>query len=124
MTKDETTAKPSATQQPTLHGVTKVGPASFFNGSLEGHEDIVIEGRYQGKIILPANSLTVGRGAKVEAEVRVRSLILHGELNGTVAASERVMISETARMSGDIQTTRISIANGAQFKGGIKIEKA
>lgn len=123
MNKEETPAKAPAPQQPTLHGLTKVGPASFFNGHLEGHEDVMIEGRYQGKISLPANVLTVGRGAKVEAEVRVRSLVLHGELSGTVAASERVMISETARMNGDIQTARISISNGAQFKGGIKIEK-
>jgi len=123
MTNEQNPAKPPAPQQPTLHGVTKVGPASFFNGSLEGHEDVIIEGRCQGKITLPANSLTVGRGAKVEAEVRVRSLVLHGELTGTVAASERVMISETARMNGDIQTARISISNGAQFKGGIRIEK-
>jgi len=124
MVKDETTDKPPAPQQPTLHGVTKVGAASFFNGGMEGREDVVIEGRFQGKITLPANSLTIGRGAKVEAEVRVRNLVLHGELTGTVAASERVMISETARMNGDIQTARISISNGAQFKGGIKIEKA
>ena len=124
MTKDETPAKPPAPQQAGLHGLTKVGPASFVNGSLEGHEDAVIEGRFQGKISLPAHALTVARGAKVEAEVRVRNLVLHGELTGTVAASERVMISETARMNGDVQTSRISIANGAQFKGGIKIEKA
>ncbi len=124
MSKDETPAKPPTPQQATLHGVTKFGPASFFNGTLEGHEDVIVEGRFQGKISLPANSLTVGRGAKVEAEIQVRSLVLHGELAGTVAASERVMISETARMNGDIQTARISISNGAQFKGGIKIEKS
>ncbi len=124
MNKDENPAKPPTAQQATLHGQTKVGPASFFNGTLEGHEDTVIEGRFQGKVSLPENSLTVGRGAKVEAEVKVRSLVLHGELTGTVAASERVMISETARMNGDVQTSRISISNGAQFKGGIKIEKA
>ena len=123
MSKDDTAGKPPAPQQPTLHGVTKVGAASSFNGTLEGHEDVVIEGRYQGTIILPANALTVGRGAKVEAEVKVRSLVLHGELAGKVVASERVMISETARMNGDVQTARISISNGAQFKGGIKIEK-
>jgi cytoskeletal protein CcmA (bactofilin family) len=123
MANEQTPAKPAVPEQPTLHGMTKIGSTSFFNGSLEGHEDTVIEGKFQGKITLPSSTLTVSRGAKVEADIRVRSLILNGELTGAVFAAERVLISETARMSGDIQTAKISISNGAQFKGGIKIEK-
>jgi cytoskeletal protein CcmA (bactofilin family) len=124
MAKEQAPSKPVVSEQPTLHGMTKVGSTSFFNGILEGHEDTVIEGRFQGQITLPSSTLTISSGAKVEADVRVRSLILNGELTGAVVATERVLISETARMSGDIQTAKISISNGAQFKGGIKIEKA
>ena len=122
MANETTPPKPGASESASQPGVTKLGPANFFNGTLEGQEDTVIEGRFQGRISLPSNTLTVGRGAKVEAEVKVRSLTLLGELTGPVEA-ERVVISETARMSGDIRTVRISISNGAQFKGGIKIEK-
>jgi cytoskeletal protein CcmA (bactofilin family) len=124
MASEETLSKPAAPGHSIHPGATKVGSTSFFNGSLEGHEDTVIDGRFQGKINLASSVLTVSRGAKVEADVQVRTLILSGELTGTVVAAERVMISETARMNGDIRTARISIANGAQFKGGIKIEKA
>jgi cytoskeletal protein CcmA (bactofilin family) len=124
MANEQTPTKPPVPEQPTLQGMTKIGSTSFFNGTLEGHEDTVIEGRFQGTITLPSSTLTVSRGAKVEADVRVRSLVLNGELSGSVDAGERVMISETARMNGDIRTAKISISNGAQFKGGIKIEKA
>ncbi len=104
-------------------GGTRLGSAFSFNGTLEGHDDAVIEGRFQGKIILPSGSLTIARGAKVEADVQVRSLTVQGELTGGVAAGERVVISETARVDGDIRTARISISNGARFKGMVKIEK-
>jgi cytoskeletal protein CcmA (bactofilin family) len=121
MAKEESPVKPQA---PDRSAITKVGSTVSFNGPLEGHEDVVIEGRFQGKITLPSGFLTISREAKVEAEVRVRSLALHGELSGSAAAAERIMISETGRMIGDIQTAKISISNGAQFKGTIKIQKA
>ncbi|HVP90077.1 MAG TPA: polymer-forming cytoskeletal protein [Terriglobales bacterium] len=122
---DEATPSSPAGPGPSAQlGATKLGPTSAFEGELEGHEDTVIEGRFKGRIVLPSSSLTVGRVAKVEADVKVRALTLLGELTGNVTAAERVVISETARMSGDVRTPRISIANGAQFKGGIKIEKA
>jgi cytoskeletal protein CcmA (bactofilin family) len=114
---------PSKPQVPDRPAATKVGSTVSFNGTLEGHEDVTIDGRFQGKIILPSGALTVSREAKVEADVRVRSLTLHGELSGSAAAAERVVISETGRMTGDIQTAKISISNGAQFKGTIKIQK-
>jgi cytoskeletal protein CcmA (bactofilin family) len=121
MANEQVASKP---QVPDRSAGTKVGSTAFFNGTLEGHEDVVIDGRFQGKITLPSGALTISREAKVEAEVRVRSLTLHGELSGSAAAGERVVISETGRMIGDIQTGKISISNGAQFKGTIKIQKA
>ena len=53
----------------------------------------------------------------------MRSLVLHGELTGTVRAAERVLVSETGRMNGDVLTPRITVSNGAQFKGAIKMNK-
>jgi cytoskeletal protein CcmA (bactofilin family) len=67
--------------------------------------------------------LTVAKGGRVEAEVRVRALVLHGELKGTVRAAEKTVISETAAMNGDIITPKISIANGARFSGGIRMKE-
>ena len=104
-------------------GSTRLGSTLILTGDLEAHEDVVVEGRIQGKITLPSGTLTVAKGAKVEAEVRVRSLILHGELKGTVRAGEKAVISETAEMTGDIVTPKITIANGARFSGGIRMKE-
>ena len=109
--------------RPSAGGVTRLGSTVVINGEIEAHEDMLIEGRVQGKITLPSGTLTVAKGGRVEAEVRVRALILHGELKGTVRAGEKTVISETAAMNGDVITPKISIANGARFSGGIRMKE-
>jgi cytoskeletal protein CcmA (bactofilin family) len=104
-------------------GVTRLGSTAVLNGEIEAHEDILVEGRVQGKITLPSGTLTVAKGGKVEAEVRVRALVLHGELKGTVRAGEKAVIAETADMTGDVITPKITIANGARFSGGIRMKE-
>ena len=110
-------------ERPLAPGVTRLGSTVVLNGDIEAHEDVLIEGRIQGKITLPSGTLTVAKGAKVEAEVRVRALVLHGELKGTVRAGEKAVISETAEMNGDIITPKITIANGARFVGAIRMKE-
>ena len=102
-------------------GTTRLGPSVAVQGEFEAHEDVLVEGRVKGKITIPSGTLTVAQGARVEAEVLVRKLVLHGELAGNVAAAERVQIFDTARMDGDIATPKITIADGARFKGGIRM---
>jgi len=109
--------------RPLAPGVTRLGSTSVLTGDIEAHEDMLIEGRVQGKITVPSGTLTVAKGAKVEAEVRARSFVLHGELKGTVRAGEKALISETAEMTGDIITPKITIANGARFTGGIRMKE-
>jgi cytoskeletal protein CcmA (bactofilin family) len=104
-------------------GVTRLGSTVVLTGDIEAHEDLLVEGRIQGKITAPSGTLTVAKGARVEAEVRVRALVLYGELKGTVRAAEKTVIAETAEMSGDVITPKITIANGARFSGGIRMKE-
>ncbi len=118
---DESTNR--GTERSTAPGVTRIGSTTVLNGDIEAHEDVLVEGKLQGKITLPSGTLTVAKGARVEAEVRVRALVLHGELKGTVRAAEKTVIAETAVMSGDVITPKITIANGARFSGGIRMKE-
>ncbi|MGZ5440004.1 MAG: bactofilin family protein [Candidatus Aminicenantales bacterium] len=110
-------------ERPLGPGVTRLGSTAVVTGDIEAHEDMLIEGRVVGKIIVPSGTLTIAKGAKVEAEIRARSLVLHGELKGTVRAGEKTVISETAEMNGDVITPKITIANGARFSGGIRMKE-
>ncbi len=102
---------------------TRLGASAFINGELSGDEDVTIEGRFQGKINLERHNLTIARGARVEAEVSVKNLVLQGELTGNARATEKVLVTETGQMKGDVAASRISIMDGAQFRGMIKMEK-
>ncbi len=110
-------------ERPLFPGVTRLGSTIVLNGDVEAHEDMLVEGRVQGKITLPSGTLTVAKGARVEADVRVRALVLHGELKGTVRAAEKTVLSETAEMDGDVISPKITIANGARFSGAIRMKE-
>jgi len=102
---------------------TRLGPAVVIQGELTGSEPVLIEGRFQGKISL-SRDLTIAHGARVAAEVRATNVLIYGEVAGNVFATERVVIMETGQVRGDITAPRVSINDGAQFRGGIKMEKA
>jgi cytoskeletal protein CcmA (bactofilin family) len=124
MSKDTLNLTPAQNpDRPLSPGVTRLGSTAVLTGDIEAHEEMLVEGRVHGKITVPSGTLTVAKGAKVEAEVRVRSFVLHGEFKGTVRAGEKAMISETAEMTGDIITPKITIANGARFTGGIRMKE-
>ena len=115
--------QPQNPARPPFPGVTRLGSTIVLNGDVEAHEDMLVEGRVQGKITLASGTLTVAKGARVEADIRVRALVLHGELKGTVRAAERAAISETAEMNGDVISPRITIASGARFTGAIRMKE-
>jgi cytoskeletal protein CcmA (bactofilin family) len=114
---------PSPSAPPDARAVTRIGPAAAAQGEITGDEDILIEGRFQGKINV-TRDLVIARGGRVEGDVTVKNLTLYGELAGNAVARERVTIMETGRMKGDVVAARVSINDGAQFRGGIRMERA
>ena len=102
-------------------GVSHLSPTSVVQGEISGREDLVVRGRVQGKITLPENDVVVDERGRVEAEVRARNVRIKGELVGTIMASGKVIIERTGRLRGDLSAAVISIEDGAQFKGSVKI---
>ena len=98
-----------------------IGPSIFVRGELTGSEDMTIEGRVEGKIDLSDRHLTIGPQGRVKAEVRAKSVTVHGEVTGNLIASERVELAPTGRVVGDIIAPRIAIADGARLKGSVEM---
>lgn len=96
------------------------GATMVLKGELSAAEDLVLEGKVDGKISLPDHVLTIGPGAEVSAEIVARVVVLHGVISGNVSASERVEIKATGRMLGDTITPRIMMADGATFNGRLE----
>jgi cytoskeletal protein CcmA (bactofilin family) len=103
--------------------VATIGKSVVVKGELSGSEDLVVDGEVEGSIALRGQSLTIGPNGRVRANVEARNVILHGRVDGDIHASERVELRKSASLSGDITTARISIEDGAFFKGTIDIQK-
>jgi cytoskeletal protein CcmA (bactofilin family) len=99
---------------------TVLGPTLEIEGEIEGDEDLVIQGKIQGKIV-SKKDLTVDTSGKVEASIITKNLAVSGSLTGNVVASDRVEVRKEGKMIGDIKAPRVIIADGAKFKGNIEM---
>jgi cytoskeletal protein CcmA (bactofilin family) len=104
--------------------VATIGKSVVVKGELSGSEDLIVDGEVEGNISLRGQTCTIGPNGRVKANIEARNVIVHGRVNGDIHASERVELRKTASLAGDISTARISIDDGAFFKGGIDIQKA
>jgi cytoskeletal protein CcmA (bactofilin family) len=103
--------------------VATIGKSVVVKGELSGSEDLIVDGEVEGSISLRGQSLTVGPNGRVRANIEARNVIVHGRVDGDIHATDRVDLRKSAALCGDISTTRISIEDGAFFKGGIDIQK-
>jgi cytoskeletal protein CcmA (bactofilin family) len=101
--------------------IARLGPSLSLKGELSGEEDIMIEGHIQGKVNLQNNNLLVARKGNIKADIQVKSITIEGSVTGNINASGKVFISKEGRMKGDITASVISIMDGAQFKGSVKM---
>jgi cytoskeletal protein CcmA (bactofilin family) len=113
---------PSRAQVGTADQAT-IGKGLFIKGEITGTESLYIDGKVEGSISLPGNRVTIGRNGQVTANVTAREVIVLGKVKGNVSATDRVDIRAEGALSGDVAAARISIEDGAFFKGGIDIRK-
>jgi cytoskeletal protein CcmA (bactofilin family) len=100
-----------------------IGPSIHVKGELMGNEDLVIEGRIEGIVRLRDHHLTVGKSATILATVEAKSIRVEGNVQGDVQASERVELAAGSSVVGDVTAPRVSIADGARFKGSVDMDK-
>lgn len=99
-----------------------IGPSIHIDGDVRGEEDLLIEGEVNGTLQLKSNSLTVGPQGKVRADVYAHSIFVDGLVEGDLFGSERVAIRKSAQVRGNITSPRVSLEDGAKFKGSIEMD--
>lgn len=109
---------------PTARNLACLGSTLKIKGEISGDEDLQIDGKVEGPISLPGHRLTIGRTAQLSSEVTAREVIVYGTAAGNLRARDRVEIKKDGEVVGDITTARISVEDGAYFKGRIEIERA
>jgi cytoskeletal protein CcmA (bactofilin family) len=102
---------------------TVIGKSIVIKGELSCGEDLYIDGQVEGTIDPKGNRLTIGPHGRVEANVIASAVVVQGKLDGNVQASDRVDLKQSAVVTGDIAAQRISIDEGAYFKGRVNIQR-
>ncbi len=101
-----------------------IGKGLVITGEITGNESLFIDGRVEGSINLPGSRVTVGRNGRVAANIHAREVVVLGKVRGNVSVTDRVDIRAEGALTGDVSAARISIEDGAFFKGGIDIRRA
>lgn len=109
---------PNETRSETSH----LGKSFRFKGEMSGTEDIFIDGQVEGSIHLSSQIVTIGPNGNVNAEVQAREMIVHGKLKGNAQAQDRIEVTRTGSVQGDMSMARISIQDGAFFQGRVDIK--
>lgn len=107
-----------------------IGPGVVVKGDVSGSDPLFVDGRVEGIIHIPGERVTVGKNGTVVGVVAgsascitAREIVILGTVTGNIAASERVDIRAAGSLTGDITTARVSIEDGAYFRGGIDIRR-
>lgn len=100
---------------------TVIGSGITIEGEITSDDEIEVGGTIKGKLT-STRAVSVLSGAVVEAEVAASSVVVGGHVTGNVAANERVDLQAGARLVGDVRASRLTIADGATFKGNIDMD--
>ncbi len=113
---------PVTSEPPRRTDRATIGPSIFIKGDLSGEEDLVIEGRVEGKVDLKQNNVTIGKNGRVKADVLGRVVTIEGEVDGNVFAREQAILRQAGAIRGNITAPRVVLEDGSRFKGSIDME--
>ncbi len=122
-TKDQQAAVPTPANAPGMpgRGNSYLGPGLRIRGEISGNEDLRLDSSVEGLISIGGFRLTVGSGARVSGDIVAREALISGEVNGDIRAVDRIEIMKSASIEGDLTTGKITIEEGANFRGSVEV---
>lgn len=99
---------------------TEIGASTVIRGELTAREDVVVSGRVEGSIQSEGHRVTVTDGANVTADILAREVVIAGHVKGALSAKDRIALSATADVDGELSAPSITIADGASFRGKVE----
>ncbi len=114
--------RPTVLSSSSTKAPARIGSTLFFKGDLQGEEDLIIEGRFEGKISIKGGNVTVGEKGRVEADIEAASIQVAGLVKGNLKGADRVVLLESGRVEGNITARSVSLENGCHFRGSIDMQ--
>jgi len=125
--KDEAPSKPlfrreeDSVSQRTGEVHTLLGKGSEFEGKLTFEGQVRIDGKFNGQIVTK-DVLVIGDGARVNAEITAGTVIINGQVEGNVKATQIIELKTPGRVKGNLETPSLSMDRGVIFEGSLKME--
>jgi cytoskeletal protein CcmA (bactofilin family) len=102
--------------------IAAIGRTITINGDVTGEESLVIDGKVNGTVVLKKNDLTIGQAGHVTTDITANVVRVEGEVTGDITGAEKVVISRTGRVRGNVVAPRVTLEDGAKFKGSIDMD--
>ncbi len=112
---------PNARPQPVREQAI-IGASLIVKGDVAGDEDLLIQGKIEGKVTLQNNSITIGRNGQVKADLYGKTISVEGTVQGNLFADEKIIIRQSGSVRGNLQAPRVTLEEGSKFKGSIDME--
>ena len=100
---------------------TLLGKGSEFDGKLTFEGQVRIDGKFSGQIFTK-DTLVVGEGARVNAEINAGTVIVNGVVEGNIRATQLIELHTPGRVKGNLETPSLSIDKGVMFEGSCKMD--
>jgi cytoskeletal protein CcmA (bactofilin family) len=100
---------------------TVIGAGITIEGEITSDEDVVVLGTVRGKL-MAKDGVTIEAGAIVEADITGGALRIAGSVTGDITSTDRVDLQSGSRVVGNVKAARITIADGALFKGNVDMD--
>lgn len=125
----QTPTQPAVSQTPvpstnptSARSSTVIGPSVKVQGDIISDEDLVIEGQVDGTITCNAHTVTIGKNGKLKANVSAKDVKIDGSIEGNISGIERVLVTASGVVRGNIVAPRVILEDGARFKGSIDMD--
>jgi len=96
-----------------------IGGSILVKGDVVSTEDLIIDGQVEGTIELGDNSLTIGAGAAVVADLVAKNITISGQVKGDVVGSGTVELKSSAKVEGNINAPKFLMEEGASLSGKV-----
>jgi len=128
--KDRFNEKKKDMAKPAPHGKTKIttnettylGKNLKIKGNISGEGSLIILGNFEGEFDI-IGQVKVAQGAVIKGNIKATGVSINGILDGTVEASEKILLDTTASIKGRLVTPKISIQDGAVFDGELQMSR-
>jgi len=118
----QTSSAPITPDPANARNKAMIGASIKIKGTITGDEDLLVQGKVEGTIALEDHEVSVGPTGQVTADIKANTIRIDGEVTGDISGNEKVVISKSGNVRGNIVAPRVTLEDGAIFKGSIDMD--